>query len=284
MENSINLRVERSFSDKLNATFTFARQNIKQLVIMLMLLGFPLLVAGNILLLYMQTTLQQSLVEGAGMFNMNYVTNLILSMSLLFAGYFWLHLITISYIAEYADGNRNISPTAVLSRAYANLGKVLGAGIVTGIIMAIGFVFLIIPGIYLGIVLSLLALVIVMEGDPLFEAIPRSFHLIKGKWWSTFGLLLVMGIIVAIMQFAFNIPTMIITFAKAFHQKLPVFDLTTILSNIFATLGVALIYPLSVIALAFQYFNLVELKESAGLKLEIEQSANTTTENQEGEF
>ncbi len=284
MNNLINLRVERSFSDKLNATFTFARQNIKQLAIMLLLLGFPLLVAGNILLLYMQTTLQQSLAEGGGMFNVDYLTNMILSMSLLFAGYFWLHLITISYMAEYADGNRNINPTAVLRRAYANLGKVLGAGIVSGIMIIIGTVFLIIPGVYLLIVLSLLTLVIVMEGDPLFEAISRSFYLIKGKWWSTFGLLFVMGIIVALMQFAFNIPTLIVNFTKALHQELPVFDLTTILTNIFSTLGLALIYPLTFIALAFQYFNLVELKESAGLKLEIEQSANKTTENQEGEY
>lgn len=251
---------------------------------MLMLLGFPLMVAGNILLLYMQTTLQQSVVEGGGLFNVNYITNLILSMSLLIAGYFWLHLITISYIAEYAHGNRNISPAAVLSRAYANLGKVLGAGIATGIMIAFGIVFLIIPGIYLSIVLSMLTLIIVMEGDPLFEAISRSFYLIKGKWWSTFGLLFVMSIIVTIMQFAFNIPTYVITFTRAFNQELAVFNLTTILSNIFSTLGVVLIYPLSFIALAFQYFNLVELKESAGLKLEIEQSANTTTENQEGEY
>ena len=277
-------RSERSFSDKLNATFTFARQNIKQLSITLLLLGFPLLVAGNILLLYMQTTLQQTLIENSGAFNWDYLSTMMLSMSLLMLGYFWLHLITISYMAEYADGNRNISPTAVMNRAFANLGKVLGAGIISVIIIAIGFVFLIIPGIYLSIVLSLLTLVIVMEGDPSFEAISRCFYLIKGKWWSTFGLLIIMGIIVSMMQFAFNIPTTIITFTKAFHQELPTFDLTNILANIFSTLGLALIYPLSYIALAFQYFNLVELKESAGLKLEIEQSANTVAENQEGEY
>lgn len=284
MENSINLRVERSFSDKLNATFTFARQNMKQLVIILMLLGFPLLVAGNILLLYMQTTLANDIVAGGGVFNFNYISNMLLSMSLLIVGYFWLHLITLSYIAEYAAGNRDISPGAVLRRAYSNLGKVLGAGIATAIIVAVGFVFLIIPGIYLGIVLSLLTLVIVMEGDPLFEAISRCFYLIKDKWWSTFGLLFVMSIIVGLMQFAFNIPSFIINFAKVFHQQEPTFDLATILAHIFYTIGLSLLYPLSFIALAFQYFNLVELKESAGLKMEIDQSAKPTTENQEGEY
>jgi hypothetical protein len=86
------------------------------------------------------------------------------------------------------------------------------------------------------------------------------------------------------MQLAFSIPSTIITFTKALHQQVPVFDLTTILLNIFSTIGIALIYPLTFIALAFQYFNLVERKESAGLKMEIEQSANTTTENQEGEY
>ncbi len=284
MENSINLRVERDFSEKLNATFTFARQNIKQLAIILMLLVFPLLVAGNILVLYMQPRLVNLMLEGGGMFSFDYISNLILSMSPLYAGYFWMHLITLSYISEYANGNRNINLAVVLRRAFANLGKVLGAGITAGIMIIIGFVLLAIPGIYLGIVLSLITLVVVIEGDPLFEAISRCFYLIKGNWWSTFGLLFVMGIIVGLMQLAFNIPLFIINFISAYHQQVPTFDLTTILSNIFSTIGVALIYPLSFIALAFQYFNLVELKESAGLKMEIEQSANITTEKQEGEY
>ena len=282
MDNLINLRVERSFSDKINATFTFARQNLKQLAILFMLFGFPLLVVGNILLLYIQTTIQESLLGNTEMFNS--LPNIMIPMIIIGAGYFWLNLITLSYIAEYAEGNRNISPSAVLRRAYANLGKVLGAGIVTIIIVTIGFVLLIIPGIYLSIVLSLLTMIIVMEGDPLFEAISRCFYLIKGKWWSTFGLVFVMSIIVTIMQLAFNIPSYIVNLSSAFVQKLPEFGLTTILSTIFSTIGLALFYPLAFIALAFQYFNLVELKESAGLKMEIEQSANSTTENQEGEY
>jgi len=283
MENSINLRVERSFSDKLNATFTFARQNFKQLAIVLLLLGFPLLVVGNLLMVYMQGI--QPDYMGRGMDEViNYITSVGLSMIVLFVAYFWLHLVTISYIAEYAAGNRNITPAAVLKRAYANLGKVLGAGIATGFMLLIAALFLVIPAIYLAIVLSLLVMVIVMEGDPLFEAISRCFYLIKGKWWSTFGLLFVMGIIVGIMQIVFTLPAYIVNFIRVMYHHIVSFDLITILTSIFSTIGVAFVYPLTFIALAFQYFNLVEMKESAGLKMEIEQSANTTTEKQEGEY
>jgi len=283
MENSINLRVERSFSDKLNATFTFARQNFKQLAIVLLLLGFPLLVVGNLLMAYMQGIQPEYM--GRGMDEViNYITSVGLSMIVLFVAYFWLHLVTISYIAEYAAGNRNITPAAVLKRAYANLGKVLGAGIATGFMLLIAALFLVIPAIYLAIVLSLLVMVIVMEGDPLFEAISRCFYLIKGKWWSTFGLLFVMGIIVGIMQIVFTLPAYIVNFIRVMYHHIVSFDLITILTSIFSTIGVAFVYPLTFIALAFQYFNLVEMKESAGLKMEIEQSANTTTEKQEGEY
>jgi len=54
----INLREERDFGEKFNATFQFARQNFKNLSLSLLFLGAPLMIVGNLLVAYMQADMQ----------------------------------------------------------------------------------------------------------------------------------------------------------------------------------------------------------------------------------
>lgn len=286
MNNRINLREERDFSEKLNATFTFVRQNYKNLGSTLLLFGLPFMIIGMIFLQYMQRGMQQQIMDNGGQFTGEYFVSIFISFLVLMFAYIWLATLSIAYIAEYLNEDTDISSGQVFRRAFSNIGKVIGASIFTTIITLIAFVFLFIPGIYVGVAMSFVVIIMIIEGDPIFEAISRSFSLIKGKWWSTFGLLFVMGIIVAIMQLVFNIPTYIVTFARAFHQDFFTFDAITITTTIFATIGLTLLYPLIFIALAFQYFNLVERKENEGLKHEIEQAGKQSTKSpgNEGDF
>jgi hypothetical protein len=64
------------------------------------------------------------------------------------------------------------------------------------------------------------------------------------------------------------------------------FDWGTILTNMISTVGITLIYPLVFIAIGFQYFNLVERKESQGLKQQIMMASQQTeaTPKNEGEY
>lgn len=286
MDNRINLREVRDFSDKLNATFLFVRQNFKNLFLSLLLLGLPVMIFGNILLLYFQNEMQKQIFENYGRFPFDLFPGILLTILVMMVGYTWLYTVTVSYIAEYLDGNTDIAVGRVFSRAVSKIGNVIGAGIIAGILTAIAFVFLILPGIYMAIALSFVFIVIILEGDPTFEAISRSFQLIRGNWWSTFGLLIVMSFIVGIMQIVFTIPTYVITFVRALHQEMFTFDSATIGANVVQTIGYTLLYPLSFIALAFQYFSIVEAKENAGLNLEIEQAGNNTPQSpvNEGDF
>lgn len=286
MNNRINLREDRDFSEKLNATFIFVRQNFKSLGLTLLLLGLPLMVIGMIFMQSMQMGMQQQLVDTGTLFSFDYFVNFFISFLLLMFAYLWLAIISISYVAEYLNDNSNITPGQVFQRAISKLGSVVVAAIITTIMTMIATVFLIIPGIYVGVAMSFAIIVIIIEGDPTFEAISRSFSLIKGKWWSTFGLLFVMSFIVGIMQFVFNIPTYAVTFARALHQDFFTFDAINIVTTIFSTIGLTLLYPLIFIALTFQYFNLVELKENAGLKHEIDQAGKQSTNSpgNEGEY
>ena len=286
MNEWMNLREERDFGEKFNATFLFARQNFKNLSLSLLLLGAPLMIAGNLLTAYFQLDLQMGTFTSLDQLPSGFFGFLSIILVVNMIAYSWLVTVTLSYMAEYLNGNRDIKPGQVFSRASKKVVQVIAASILSSIITMLGMVLLIIPGIYLAVALTLIYAIIIIEGDPTFESISRSFRLIGGKWWSTFGLIVVMGFVVGLMQLVFSIPTYINLFIKGLHQNLYAFDAGTIITQAIATVGITLLYPLIFIAIAFQYFNLVERKESEGLKLQIDiagKQAETAPKN-EGEY
>lgn len=58
-----------------------------------------------------------------------------------------------------------------------------------------GFLLLILPGIWLGISLSMATPVIAIEESGPIAAIRRSLQLVRGNWWETFGFLALIGLI-----------------------------------------------------------------------------------------
>ncbi len=209
MNEWINLREERDFGEKFNATFQFARQNFKNLSLSLLLLGAPLMIIANLFVAYFQA----DMVTGSYDLSKG-LPNVVLKMYLVILpiyliGYSWLMTVTLSYMTEYLNGNREITTGQVFGRASRNIGKIIVAGFITSIMIGFAMILLLIPGIYVAVAVSFVYVIIVVEGGSVFGSISRSFKLIKGKWWSTFGLVIVMGIVVGLMQLVFSIPTFI---------------------------------------------------------------------------
>lgn len=145
----------------------------------------------------------------------------------------------------------------------------------------------IIPGIFLAVALSFVTVIIMIEGKSILKSISRSISLIRGKWWSTFGILLVIGTIVGLIQFAVNmILAMITAFSRLMYPAMPFYEIRNILFLSFASIGASMLLPILYIAIAFQYFNVVERKESQGLKQQIDYAANKNDVilNNEGEY
>src|SRR5690606_37428379 len=114
--------------------------------------------------------------------------------------------------------------------------------------------------------------VIFIEGKSGFAAYGRSWKLVKGKWWSTFGLLVVMSIIVSIIGVAFQLPLLLISIFKEILQwdNGRSFELIIMLASIIGMLGETLLFSILHISLGFQYFNLVERQASIGPMREID--------------
>jgi hypothetical protein len=71
------------------------------------------------------------------------------------------------------------------------LGALILLAILTGLLLAVGYVLFIIPGIYLTVCWLCAVPVLMFEGIGNWGALERSRELIKGHWWTTFGAVLV---------------------------------------------------------------------------------------------
>ncbi len=87
-----------------------------------------------------------------------------------------------------------------LSFAASKLPSLFVAGIISAVLIAIGLAFLAIPGIIITIMFSLLVQVIIIEDVGAFDSFGRSRKLVSGRWLKTFGLFLVLGIIILVIS------------------------------------------------------------------------------------
>lgn len=183
------------------------------------------------------------------------------------------------YIKSYANGRGTIDFETIQKEVYASFWSFLGLGIMVGLSVGIGFIFCIIPGIYLYVPLMLSFSVLVFNKMGASDAYSYSFKLVKDEWWMTFATFFVIGIIVVIATYAFAIPTAIYQWMKMgifsgevdAESMLNIFkDPIYILLNIIGTLGQFLLNLISVVAGVFIYFNLNEKKNFTGTYERIE--------------
>jgi hypothetical protein len=76
-----------------------------------------------------------------------------------------------------------------LQFAADRVGPLAWLAIISGVLLTIGFVLLVIPGIFLTVSWIVAAPVVMFEGSSAFAALRRSYDLVQGRWWATFGAL-----------------------------------------------------------------------------------------------
>lgn len=159
-----------------------------------------------------------------------------------------------------------------------SLVSVLGMGIVGGLLALLGpgFVVLIFfPLVWVAVCLTLYFPALWMEDGGILAALRRSFYLVKGKWWSSFGLYMIMALITGIINYIFIIPFYGLMVVRML--KIPGFDseiLSVAAMSIYA-LGWIFTAVLPLVAMLFQYFNLVERKDGVGLRLLVDSLGQT---------
>ncbi len=97
-----------------------------------------------------------------------------------------------------ADGRRDLTAGEMMSMTTPVILPLIGAAILAGIGIGIGFLLLIIPGLFLLTIWSVVGPAIVVERTGVLGAFGRSHELVKGDGWSVFGTIVVAFLIVVI--------------------------------------------------------------------------------------
>ncbi len=319
MEQSQHIRFQktRDFGAKLNATFEFIRQNFKPLAKSILYIAGPAIILFGVFYGYYQKYALDitRIIQGDTIFSGEII--LVFGGIVIFGIASQLLLITV--VLEFVNIYNEKPPTEITtdevwSRVKLSIGKVTGAfllltivmvvvfGIIAFLIAGIGvsdssagvgivmlFMFILFPVVmYVMVVFSVFFNIMLHEKHPLSEigvVMKRSLYLVKNKWWSTLGLLIVAGILRSVMALVFSIPMMIILAVNAFSlingetaTQSSGYDILLILSSVVAMLGSYMLQSIPLLALTFQYFNLVELKEATGLISEIDTLGTTEPE------
>jgi len=286
---------KRQFGDKINATFTFLRENAWPYIkIQLMIVG-PILLLVNIFMSQLSFNMMGFGTDGFTadfMFDFFKFYGLAMLSTLITATL--IPVITYSYMMAYQKQSpEEITPAMVLNNLGSKFFNLLGFNIIMYITVIIATFFFVIPGIYVAVVLMLGSSIILFEQNNPIDAFGRAFTLIKGKWWSTFGLVIVIAIVGYVVNMVFSIPRGLMYGVKMFTTVMEGGDLRTfqdmgtgeqalnILFSVFETFGAILLYSLLYIALAFQYFNLVERRESRGLMSQIQEMDKSSADEDE---
>lgn len=182
------------------------------------------------------------------------VTLGILGFAIAVIGTTWLQGAFVYAVRDARDGSFDSTLGDVFARVSPAVIPLLVAGLLAGLGIAIGFVLLVIPGLFLLTIWAVIGPVIVVEGTGALDSFGRSRSLVRGYGWTVLAIVLVTGLLSAI---ASGILRAVFSFLPRFFEIL-----------VGGTIAQAVVAPLMAIAIAITYFRLREAHGDAVPALE----------------
>ncbi len=113
----------------------------------------------------------------------------IISVLITIAGTFWLQGALIQAVSDVRDGRADLSVSQTFDAVSPKLGTIIVTGLLLGIAIAIGFLLLIVPGLFLITIWIAVIPAIVLENRGIGESFGRSRELVRGNGWNVFGVI-----------------------------------------------------------------------------------------------
>jgi hypothetical protein len=156
----------------------------------------------------------------------------------------------VSLVRDVQDGRRDSSVGELFSSVGPVLGALVGASILYGFAVGIGFFLLIVPGCILLTIWAVIAPVIVIEKKGAIDSFGRSRELVRGNGWPVFGTVIVATLITAIVSLILG------AIADGIAHG-------AILRIVFGALASTLTAPIGALVAAVLYYRLLEIKGAA---------------------
>lgn len=279
MKEKIELYKVRDLGDRINTVFRFVKQNGKQISRNFVYL-LPIYIIGAIVTGFSQGSIYSGSYYGYSAYSMYsspvYLVTLLIAI-IIYLTSFVATLFVISFVTEYElseDGT--VDNSAAWSRAKQSFWGSFGGCLLVGLAVAIGFVFCIIPGIWLAVSFSLFISVYVAERNKdvsggVTDCINESYNLIKQNWFGSFGYLFIVTVIVGAFYMVLSIPSM---FNSIFIFISPASTNFMMVFSAFSTalyyIGALFVSILSSVAVTFLYFDLKERRDGVSIQKKID--------------
>jgi hypothetical protein len=202
---------------------------------------FALLIGGA-LVLYVPVAIINGLLYDAGGFFPSLIANAVL----LVAGYLYQGMV-VEAARDILDGKRDQTIGGLFRSAGPVVATLIVVGLLAGIAIAVGFVFLVVPGLFLLTIWAVVVPVVVIERTGVFESFGRSQQLVKGNGWRVFGVLVLLFIGTFVVQI------LIAAILGGIFDSVLGFALGVLLTTL-------LMMPLTALAAAVLFFDLKAIK------------------------
>lgn len=292
----IEFRQVRDVSDLINATFQFLRQNFKPLGKSLLFIAGPAVALAAAALAVFQVryfgliaTIGEGDTESIDTDPLGFFAGIFgpLGAALLFSMISTVLALTVvlGFIRLYQErGPGGIEVDDVWQVTKRRFWPMLGTSLVIALIMMVPVLIVVIPClgalaflgwiVYAMVTFSLAYPMRMQEDIGVGEALRRCRELVRDQFWPTLGALFLVYIIYYMLANAFAIPSLVVAMLFVFNTVQGeggfVYEVLMVLTTILQTVVSTLLYAVPVVAIALQYYNLVERKERTGLMARIQ--------------
>ncbi len=261
IEDNLNFSEPREFGDLISAPFNYFFKNFKGIILPMIKFAAPIIAIGMIFLGFAITELVK---QTSSYFNSDfgamgyYIGYIIVSVVLIGFGYIMAIAIIYSHASIYHEkGLANVTESEIKERAFSAYFDLILAQIVKSFIILGGLLLLIVGAIYFSIALTYVDFIIVHKRVSVFEAISESFKTTKNNWWKTFGVLMILQLI---LSFALNIlylPLLVAAGALGFMGSgEEVIAAVAVFFGLLIFILTIIIYSIPNISIVYLYFNI----------------------------
>jgi len=279
----INLQKQRQIGEIIQDTFAFIRQEFKPLLGALIRIAGPWMLITLLVFAYFIYSFGGpfSATASGQQFEDELLFPLLGSYTLLLVLSVLIYVLTqgtiLHYIRLYQIGQSSPKGGELRSSVYGSFWSILGLTILVILTLLVGFMLCLLPGFYLMVPLFLSFPLMIFRQVPVGEAFSDSFRLIRDNWWRSFGLILLLYILVTIGSSVMVIPTyiyQIFIFMSSSNlgdvQSAGMQDPIYIVLNIIAMAVQYLLSMILPIGTCLLYFDLDERQRGTGALMQIE--------------
>ncbi|SDX86165.1 hypothetical protein SAMN05444411_110129 [Lutibacter oricola] len=289
----IQFKRERDLGTIISDTFKFIRENWKEYFLTILKIVGPILAVSLAFIVFYMLAFSnifsdkesiQNNPMGAISTMFSWVAGIIFVYTVL---YTLLSMSSLYFIKSYIKNNGKPVFAEVKENVFKNIWKFLGLGILVTISVMFGMMLCYAPGIYLAVALSLSTSIMIFEDKNVGDSFSHSFTLIKGQWWNTFGVLIVVWLLIMVLGQVFSVPAFIyqmVQMGTIENDNDPTAVFSLFKDPIYLTLTIAgylfqfILYSIPLISAVFIYFDLNEQKNLTGTFERIDNLGNSNNE------